>query len=462
MTVRSIRRRVALFVLIGVAGVWTAAATLSFRYAVREIQRWEDARLVEFSTLTNTLDELALTRLAQSYIDARVELGPPSVSAWNGDRLPRDILFDVRSANGRLIARTPALEALGPLPLAAHHDGRPWTQTIHGEAWRIYVTHDVASGRTVSVMEISNTRSDLAFDAAWQIVWPVLVALPVLGLLLWFTIGSGLAPLRTLSAAIDARGAQSLDPVGIEHAPAEVQPLVRAIDRLLAKLRQSMVRERAFTANAAHELKTPLAAIKVQAQVALATSDPAIRQLAMTRVVEGVDRGARLADQLLLLARLDEHERIPLVPVALDRAIEDAVARHASAAQMKNIRIGVDSAPAPAISVEPTLIDILLDNLLDNAIKYNAPHGHVRLCTRVDGRALSLTIEDDGPGVPAEERTRLTERFYRGTALQAPGSGLGLSIVERIVHYFGASLTFGSGLNGKGLAVVISFPMAVA
>jgi two-component system sensor histidine kinase QseC len=428
---------------------------------MHEIQRWEDARLVEFCTLTGALDELALVRLAHSYIDARIELGPPSMSAWNGDRLPRDILIDVRGADGRLIARTPALDALGPLPSAPHNDGHPWTQAIRGEVWRIYVAHDAATDRVVRVMEISNTRSDLARNAAWQIVWPVLAALPLLGLLVWFTIGSGMAPLRTLSAAIDARGLQSLDPVGIEHAPTEVRPLVRAIDRLLLKLRQSIYRERAFTSNAAHELKTPLAAIKVQAQVALATDDPAVRQLAMTRVVAGVDRGARLADQLLLLARLDEHERLARVPVGLDRAIEDAVARHAPAAQTKGIEIGVDNAPTPAIRVEPMLIDILLDNLLDNAVKYSARHGHIQLRTQLTEGALSLAVLDDGPGVPPGERAHLTERFYRGNGLQAPGSGLGLSIVERIAHYCDASLTFGTGLNGKGLAVVVSFPMAI-
>lgn len=461
MMSRSIRRRLSLMVLSCVSIVWIVAVFSGFRHASREVREWEDARLVEYAALIARLDTADLDQFAHIPFDVRFELSRPDRpnGEADSDRLPRHILFKVLDAGGGVLASSipsgPATEAAW-----AAAPARPWTVDIDGVPWRLYALHDHGSGRTVRVMVASNTRSDLASGTAWQIVWPLLAALPVLAALLWYAIGRSLTPLKALSATIRARAPDSLEPIGIAAVPNEVRTLVDAINRLLSELRQSIVRERAFTSDAAHELKTPLAAIKVQAQVALAADDPSLQRLAMQRVVQGVDRSARLAEQLLLLARLDEHERIPASDVAMSDLVEEAIGRHMTNAREKALTIAVKRDSAHAIHADPILIAILLDNLLENAIKYGTREGHIEISLFGRDAMQCLAVRDDGPGVAEAERARLTDRFYRGSGTQSPGSGLGLSIVERIARYFNGTVQFEPGLNGRGLGVVVAFPTA--
>ncbi|RQV00292.1 hypothetical protein DF047_33105 [Burkholderia cenocepacia] len=464
MIAGSIRRRVSLMAIGCVTVVWLVAVFGSFRHATREIGEWEDARLVEYASLLAQLAPGDLDRLARFPPDARMELARGDASAGpeaDGDRLPRDVLFEVRDAQGKVVASSLPADA-ARLPDAHGPSGAPETIVIRDVRWRTHTLRDHASGRLVRVMEMSNTRSDLATGIARGIVLPLIVALPALALLLWVMIGRGLAPLKTLSKLIGARDARSLEPLGIATVPDEVRALVDAIDRLLARLRQSIVRERAFTSDAAHELKTPLAAIKVQAQVAIATDDPARKALAMQRVVQGVDRSARLAEQLLLLARLDEYERIPARAVVVRELIDAAIDRHLSKAADKAIEIARGECSAQAIDADPILIGILLDNLVDNAVKYGRHGGRIELAVHDDGALQRIVVRDDGPGVAPGEHERLGDRFYRGSGTQFPGSGLGLSIVIRIAQYFGGTVQFESGIGGQGLGVAITLPAADA
>jgi two-component system sensor histidine kinase QseC len=308
------------------------------------------------------------------------------------------------------------------------------------------------------VFEPANTRSDLVSGVASRIARPTLIALPVLALLVWFSIGWSLAPLKVLSAAIRSRDINRMEPVGLGRTPFEVRPLVDAINQLLSRLHHALELERAFTADAAHELKTPLAAIKVQAQVALAEPDIALQRLAMERVVQGVDRSARLAEQLLLLARLDVQEKLPTEPLKPAAIAKNALLANNRNAQQKHITVMLVGDMLAEIDAEPVLIGILLDNLLDNAIKYGRTGGHVEVAVRhADGR-VHVSVRDDGPGVAPDDLARLTNRFFRATGNQATGSGLGLSIVARIAEHFGASLQMGAGIGERGLAVGVSFP----
>ncbi|QGZ66632.1 ATP-binding protein [Paraburkholderia acidisoli] len=460
MNGHAIRHRLSLVVLACVVVVWLAALYGCFRHASREVQEWGDGRLVEYASFIAALDTTDLARFTQTPPSAQFEVSTPNAPAavqsqWDEDASPRDILFQVLDRSGKSIASSlPAAAAAFTTPVLG---APPRNVEIQGVAWRFYAYRDETSGRIVRVMETANTRSDLVTGTAWQIVWPLLVALPVLAVVLWLAIGRSLVPLRTLSATIRARDAKSLTPLGIAAVPVEVKALVDAIDQLLAQLRQSLVRERAFTADAAHELKTPLAAIKVQAQVALSVDDPAMQRLAMQRVVQGVDRSARLAEQLLLLARLDEHERIPARAVDLRESIDDAIARHAAHAHDKGIALRAHVQSERAIDADPVLIGILLDNLVDNAIKYGVHQGHVEVSLCERGEMQCLAVRDDGPGVAAADLARLTDRFYRASGAQSPGSGLGLSIVERIANYFNGAMTLGPGNDGRGLGVVIEF-----
>jgi two-component system sensor histidine kinase QseC len=328
--------------------------------------------------------------------------------------------------------------------------------------YHTFTLRNTTLGHTVRVFEPANTRSDLVSGVASRIARPTLIALPVLALLVWFSIGWSLAPLKVLSDAIRSRDINRMEPVDIGHAPTEVRPLVDAINLMLSRLQNSLERERAFTADAAHELKTPLAAIKVQAQVALGEQNTALQRLAMERVVQGVDRSARLAEQLLLLARLDVQEKVSTVPLKPASVAKNTLLANERYAQQKNISVMLIGDMRAEINAEPVLIGILLDNLLDNAIKYGRNGGSIEVAVRHADDRVQLTVRDDGPGVAPDDLTRLTNRFFRATGNQATGSGLGLSIVARIAEHFGARLHLGTGIGERGLAVEVSFPAYAA
>jgi two-component system sensor histidine kinase QseC len=454
----SIRGRLGLLMFASIALVWAIALGWSYREATREVGEWDDARLVQLAQFIVLLDQHDLAVLSRTRIDARTEYG--DANGRDGDKSPREALFQVRDADGRVLASSAQLVPLGAFEAPEDATAGARTITLGGQLWHIHMLRDNTSGRTVRVLESANKRSDLTTGVAGRIAMPIALALPVLALLVWISIGHGLAPLEALSKAIRTRDASKLEPIEIEPAPVEVRPLVDAINLLLSRLRLSISRERAFTADAAHELKTPLAAIKVQAQVALVTHDVAQQQLAMQRVVQGVDRSAHLAEQLLLLARLDEHHTIPAQPVALAALVKDAIATHESDAHRKDISVALVGEVNYKVMAEPVLLDIMLDNLIDNAIKYGDEGGRVEVSIRRDADTIVLTVGDDGPGVDAEDITRLTDRFFRVTGTGATGSGLGLSIVARIAEYFGARLDFDTGIGGRGLAVHVSFPEA--
>ncbi|WP_233849167.1 ATP-binding protein [Paraburkholderia sp. HD33-4] len=457
----SIRRRLVLLVLASIVIVWGSALMSSYRQATHEVAEWEIARLAELAQMLALLDSTNLMTLANARIDVREEEkgGEPGASDLDDDdALPRDALFQVRAANGVILAGSPQLHALGvwdlPLPPASG------TQdvTLGGQLYHSFTLRETPLGHSVRVFEPANTRSDLVSGVASRIARPTLIALPVLALLVWFSIGWSLAPLKVLSAAIRSRDINRLEPVDIGRAPLEVRPLVDAINQVLARLHHALELERAFTADAAHELKTPLAAIKVQAQVALAEPDVALQRLAMERVVQGVDRSARLAEQLLLLARLDVQEKLPTEPLRPAAIAKDALLANRRNAQQKHINVMLVGDMLAEIDAEPVLIGILFDNLLDNAIKYGRTGGNIEVAVRHDDERVQLTVRDDGPGVAPDDLARLTSRFFRATGNQATGSGLGLSIVARIAEHFGASLQLGAGIGNQGLAVRVSFP----
>ncbi|MDE1179872.1 ATP-binding protein [Paraburkholderia sp.] len=460
MKPESIRHRLMLLIFVSISLVWAIALASSYRQATREVSEWEDARLAELAQILALLDQADLITLANARIDVREEEkgGDPGASPDDDDdTLPRDALFQVRDENDRVLAGSPQLVALNAWDLPLPTESGAQDMTLGGQSWHTFTLRNTALKHDVRVFEPANTRSDLVSGVASRIARPTVIALPILALLVWISIGFSLAPLRTLSNAIRARHIHRLDPIEIERAPTEVRPLVDAINHVLSRLQHSFERERAFTADAAHELRTPLAAIKVQAQVALAETDVSLQRLAMQRVVQGVDRSARLAAQLLLLARLDTHETISAVRLVAASIANDAVAANEHSARQKNMRVAVTGDMHAEIVAEPVLTGILLDNLIDNAIKYGMDGGRIDVAIEHTIEHVLLIVRDDGPGVAAADLTRLTHRFFRATGNDASGSGLGLSIVARIAEHFGAHLSLGVGIDGCGLAVQIAF-----
>lgn len=438
-----------LLVLTSIGVVWTITLVTSYRQALHEVAEWENARLEEAARTLLAIDETDLGVLAK---------GGFVGSDDNGDDSKQRLLFEVRGTGDRVLARSPGLtnadlrEATTPSLLAG-----AWSVAAGGANWHVYMRRDAASGRVVRVYERSESRSDLASDVARRVARPIAYGLPVLALLVWLSIGRSLAPLASLSAAIRSRNADNLDSIDLHRTPSEVRSLLDALNNLLDRLRRSFERERAFTADAAHELKSPLAAIKVQAQVALMAQEASVQRLAMQRVVEGVDRSTRLADQLLLLARIDETKAVPIGQLRLDTVVDCCVrARQVDAADKKMTLTSCLDGDATVVA-DPELLSILVDNLLDNAVKYGREGGRIEVVVRRFTRDTRLVVRDDGQGVAAEDRARLTDRFFRVVGNGSPGSGLGLSIVARIAALFGARLTFEVGIEGHGLGVAIDF-----
>ena len=289
-----------------------------------------------------------------------------------------------------------------------------------------------------------------------------ILSIVVISLLLvpmgWKAITSGLKPLEQLNAEIEHRSLGNLNPVRALEIPREVAPLVAALNRLFERVRAASVAERAFLADAAHQLRTPLTVLRTEAELALLEPHPAQVESLLKRLHVGTTRAARLANQLLVQARADhEAHSAPIEPLDLKALATDAVQEAFSRSLGAGIDLGFELQTAPVFG-RRYLLRELLANLLDNALQYAGSDAHVTLRTYTqDGRSI-LEVDDNGPGIPAEDRTRVLERFQRGAHDEGAGSGLGLSIVRDVALHHEAGIELLDGSGGKGLMVRVSFP----
>jgi two-component system sensor histidine kinase QseC len=445
MKVFSLRRRLTALILGSLLALWLAMLALGYYGAREEVDELADARLRETVRILMLLDLRRLDALAAE---------PGHGAGDDGRGHEMRLSFQLHDRNGRLLLRAPDAPD-------ASYDPRDGYATLRhdGAAWRTYALRSRA-GYQVRAFEPLAARAEITRKAAWRMAQPLLLSLPLLALLVWSATGSGLKPLDALSKALALRNADQLEPVSLALAPAEAQPLLQSLNALLERLARSIERERAFTADAAHALRTPMAAIKVQAEVALAARDDAERRHALDQVVAGVDRATRLAQQLLALARLDHAAAGPGQLLDLGALAAASAAVHAEAAVRKEIELEVEARPGCMLVADQVALSVLLDNLLDNAVKYGRRGGHVTVRVSRDGERIALAVCDDGPGVPEESRAGLARRFYRVPGSPAEGSGLGLAIVENVARNWGGELRFGEGLHGRGLGVTVSFPAA--
>ena len=444
----SLRAKLLIFLLAIISVAWVATAALSFFDTHHEIDELFDAQLAQSA-------KVLLAQARHDLKDAREEDdGIAAEVASAGHKYERKIAFQIWDKHGRLLLRS----ASAPLqPLAARGGGFA-DAVIESKSWRVYTQWDEEGEIRLQVGERHSVRNELAASVAQRLLVPMGVALPVLALLIWFGVGKGLSPLRRIGNEVAQRDPANLSPLEERAVPSEIAPLLHAINALLARLGQALENERRFTADAAHELRTPLAALKTQAQVALRAENDGQRHNALENLVLGADRATHLVEQLLTLARLDP---AAVSAVATERCDLGVLARSsladlAPAAVAKNIELeltGLESAP---IAGHSAMLGILLRNLVDNAIRYTPPGGQVQ----VSVGAGKLEVTDSGPGIPSEERQRVFDRFYRVLGHEVSGSGLGLSIVRRIASIHGARLSLGEGEQGKGLRVTLDFPSA--
>jgi two-component system OmpR family sensor kinase len=322
--------------------------------------------------------------------------------------------------------------------------------------WRVFATWH--RGLSIQVAQHRLARDALAFNAAWRTLLPFLVALPFMGWLIWVLVGREVKVLANTAKDVARRTPESLEPIASEAVPDEVQPLVGALNGLMARLGDALGQQKSFIADAAHELRTPLTALRLQLQLAERARDDAERERAHAMLREGIARATHVVEQLLALARADPQVantaamRFDLAELA--RAVADV---QRAAAQAKGLALEVAAAGPVEIAGDRAAIRSMLENLVDNAIRYT-PHGVVSVRCYPGGDTGVLEVEDTGPGIAAEERGRVFDRFYRGDSATEGGSGLGLAIVRRIAERHGGRVELLDRAEAPGLLVRVTLP----
>ena len=330
---------------------------------------------------------------------------------------------------------------------------------VDGQMWRTYVTE--RGGTTIRVAQARFARREAIAGIAVHLLWPVFSMLPVLAIGLWFGIGAGLRPLRTIAAGLKRRNANNLEPVDVASMPNEMRPLAEAINDLLARLDRSFTLQRHFIADAAHELRTPIMGLSIQAQLLQRATTPGEREHVLAQIHAGTTRLSHLAEQLLTLARVEpDAQAAAFAPVDLAALCRAVVADRARVADAHHVDLGATGAARVMVAGHADTLRVLLNNLVDNAIRYAGDGARVDVGARLDGAMPVLEVSDDGPGIPDAERADVWERFYRGAGSQAAttsGSGLGLSIVKRIAEQHRATVVLGTSTGGHGLTVTVRF-----
>ena len=367
-----------------------------------------------------------------------------------------DVVIHIWDGSGRSLYLShahPALPARAEL-------GFSNVTTGEGE-WRLYSMQ--LGPAVVQIAQPMSARRTLAARMALRTVAPLFLLLPLLGWLVWMAVGRGLRPLREIATEVRARDASALTPLAVRPMPDEIAPLSDALNQLLERLSHAIDTQRAFVADAAHALRTPLAALQLQAQLVERADDPQARRQAVGNLRQGLERLTHLVAQLLTLARQEPGAvTLPQEPVDMHELATGVVAEMAQAALDREIDLGLDadSVPVSRIHGDADALRILLTNLIDNALAY-IPRGSrvdVLLRQAAGGREVELVVSDNGPGIPVDERGRVFDRFYRLPDAPTGGSGLGLAIVAEIAQSHGARLALEDA--APGLRVRVTFPAA--
>ena len=314
--------------------------------------------------------------------------------------------------------------------------------------------------QTLQVAQDMAVRRNMASNMALRTVGPIAIMMPILMLVVWWVVSGSLEPVARVRSQVAARQADDLSPVSESGLPDEVLPLVQELNLLFGRVKTAFDAQQHFVADAAHELRTPLAALKLQALSLERADTGEAREVAIGRLTAGIERATRLVEQLLVLARQQASAASGTVsePVALADLARRAVADMALAAQGKGIDLGVQRADEAAVAGQPDALMIMMRNLVDNAIKYTPAGGTVDVEVAKGREGVILSVEDSGPGIPADERERVFDRFYRIAGTQANGSGLGLAIIKAIAERHGGALILSESARLGGLKVEVRFP----
>ncbi|HEX3950433.1 MAG TPA: ATP-binding protein [Steroidobacteraceae bacterium] len=433
---RSIRARLLIALIVMVALISLLAAGVTYRRVLSETSTLFDYQL----------RQMALSLRGQISLAPRIEVPP--------DQGDADFVVQIWDVFGaRTYVSRPGLPMINQTVLG-YAD-----LSLQGEAWRAYGLQ-TADG-VIQIAQPARVRENLARAAAARVVVPLILLLPIMvGAVAWI-VRSGLKPLRFVTTEVQRRDVRSLAPLGTKNLPLEIAPLVGELNRLLDRLQRAFFTQRAFISDAAHELRSPLTALRLQLQLLDRAPDETARLEARSRLGAAVERAIHLVEQLLALARSEPQESAAEFQlVDISAAAAEGVQDTHDLAMSRGIDLGLDAVPQLQIRGDREGLRTLARNLIDNAVRYTPANGSVQVRTRSAANDALLEVIDNGPGIAAADRERVFDRFYRRAAAQETGTGLGLAIVRAIAERHGARVLLGEAPGG-GLHVMVSFPSAL-
>lgn len=443
----SLQHRLLWLLLSVITSVWVLACWNIYEDTQDEVEELFDANLAQTAkVLYRLLEHEILDHDNAHFLTQELELG---------HRYERKIAFSVRTGSGELVASSSNVLLFSPeMNSAGYHDyvAKPYN-------WRVFTfraTHGI-----VQTAERCDVRNELINEVSLHALRPLLLALPLLAILIWFSIGRGLKPLKQITYELTLRTHDQLQSVSTQAVPVEIKSVIDALNSLFKRLADAFENERRFTADAAHELRTPLSGLKVQAQVALRSEDAQVRQQALQKILGGVDHASHLVSQLLTLARMDSTQPLLIKIIDLQQIAQQVLNSLVEKALEKNQDLGLMvQTENTRVQGNAEALEILLRNFVDNSLRYTPESGEVTVSvTRTATGALCLSIADNGIGIAPDQREKIFERFYRGNHQHIQGSGLGLSIVQRIAELHQLRIELCDPPHGMGLVVNVYFPM---
>lgn len=363
--------------------------------------------------------------------------------------LPGVMQFELLALDGQRVYASSQLQST----LLAGASGQLVEQQLLGRTHRIY-QGETAQWR-LRIAEPKRSDADILSFNSRALLPYLLLAFPIVLLAVWFSVRHGLRPLQLLAQRISERRDNELSPIDFDAKHQELKPLVHSLDTMLAQLRSKVAREHAFVQDAAHEIRTPLAVITAQAHVMAHAHIAQERLVAQQHLEQAIGRASHLAQQLLDLAALDDAKRPPLRSIDIAQWLRQVLAQAAPGAMARRIELSLEAPDSVMHRVEVPALESVVQNLLDNALRYVHEGGTVVVTLRRETAGLCLSVQDDGPGIAQGEHARVFERFYRGTGHEVTGSGLGLAIVQQAASRLGGSVHIGPGLAGRGVGFTV-------
>lgn len=480
---RSIRARTLLLVLGLLSLSMSAISYKSYRDAQHEIEELFDAQLAQSARLLQGMLGRAMPAAERQALQGALDLAlqarhnPENRALSTGHAYEGKLAFQVFDEQGQMLLQSasappdllPQLVAeftprSAAMPLASLAEQLSGYHQVaqNGHQWRLFILRDRQNQHLILAAEREDVRGELVQKIALRSLLPDLIGLPLLALLVWLAIGWGLRPLQRMAESIKARAPDSLAPLVFGPLPHELEPMGAAINRLLLQVNQLLDQEKRFIADAAHELRTPLAVLRIHAQNALETPDPEDRREALRQLGAGVDRATRVVAQLLTLARLDpDVVQLAMRPINLLDYLRNDLAELTPLAleRHQELSLKADEAADYRLLADGPSLGTLLQNLVSNAVQYTPDGGRIRVQLQAQVDAIVLRVQDSGPGVDEAQREKLFERFYR--LGDGQGAGLGLSIVRRVVELHRGTIALGESPLG-GLEVCVRLPRSWA